>query len=743
MVCPYCSHKNTAAATICNQCGILLHLGRTTRAIPHAPPGAGHGLGFVRALLPGQRLKARHAALHAQTEELVKKVQDRAEGDLKDPLRASAARLALGALFLLHGEIEKSVHWFQQARQMGSVEAEFLNNAAVALARRGTLTQAADLFEQAARRGPDSAAPRANLAHLFAEAASDPDPEGAAHAVELIRCAITLELQNPTLYNRLALVLCRERRFDEAVPPLVRALKLAGADVGARADAENDAGLALALGGDTVTAQKAFEAALALDPNHAHALANGCLVRMGDGVEAAHLEKLARAARLDPKSGAVRAAHGYGLCRVGAINDGILELKEAVALRPRLFEAGYNLGKAYADGGALDIAERYLARALQISPSSPSVLTALGAIKAAQGMLPQAVGYFEAALKLWPRSALAEANLSIALGLSGDYVGAARHLKKAGELDPKDCHIPAQAAWLQLMRDNLTVGLDELGIALKTGEHLPEVQNNCGLCYLALGKPELALPHFKRALDIRPDFHVVHFQWGCAHAALQNPEGALREWELSARHEPANADCHVNRGVLLYQKGQVEESVSEFRHVIILRETRMGDFSNLGLAYAKSGMVLRTAARGPQDPRMKQAVERHKQAIDMFDRALALDPKNVMLHSNRGLACFFASRPEEAMQEWGTVTKLDPAYARKRGTRQQSEFDDSNLALVPLSVPARAASLPAKTGPYLPRFLSGYDTEEWDLILSDPDLVRLSGMRREMRRLDRDLAAMH
>ena len=742
MVCPYCSHKNTATATICNQCGILLHLGRTSRAIPHAPSGAGHGLGFVRGLLPNQRLKARHATLHAQTEELAKKVQERAEGDLKDPARASAARLVLGALFLLHGEIEKSVHWFQQARQMGNAEAEFLNNAAVALARRGTLTQAADLFEQAARHGPDLAAPRANLAHLFTETASDPDPEGAAHALELVRCAISLEPQ-PTLYNRLALVLCRERRFDEAVPLFVRALKLAGADMEAKADAENDTGLALALNGDTATAQKAFEAALALDPNHAHALANVCLARMGDGIAAAHLDGLARAAHLDPKSGPVRAAHGYGLCRVGAINDGILELKEAVSLSPRLLEAGYNLGKAYADGGALDIAERYLARALQISPSSASVLTALGAIKTAQRMLPQAVGYFEAALKLWPRSALAEANLGIALGMSGDYAGAMRHLKKAGDLDPKDCHIPAQVAWLELMQDNLTVGLDELGIALKTGEHLPEVHNNCGLCYVALGKPELALPHFKRALDLRPDFHAVHYQWGCAHAALQNPEGALREWELSARHELTNADCHVNRGVLLYQKGQIEEAVTEFRHVIILRETRMEDFSNLGLAYARSGMVLRAASRNPQDPRMKQAIDRHKQAIDMFDRSLALDPRNVMLHSNRGLACFFASRPEEAMREWGIVTKLDPAYARRRGTRQQSEFDESNLALVPLSVLARAASLPAKTGPYLPRFLSGYDTEEWDLILSDPDLAHLSKMRRELRHLDRDLAGLH
>jgi len=740
MVCPYCSHKNTSTATICNQCGILLHLGRTSRAVPHGG-GTPHGLSRVRTLLPGHRLKAHHAALHAQSEELVKEIQERAEEALKDPAHAPAARLTLGALFLLHGEIEKSIHWFQQARQTGG--AEFLNNAAVALARRGTLPQAAELFEQAARLGPDLAAPPANLAHLFVEAALDPDPEGAAVAIEHIQSALALEPKNATLHSRLALIYCRERRYDEAVPEFVRALKLAGEDNALKADAENDTGLALILSSDRATAEKAFDAALHLDPHHAHALTNLCLARMEEGIGAADLENLGRAVRLDPKSAPVRANHGYALCRVGAINDGILELKEAVGIHPRLFEAGYNLGKAYADGGALDIAERYLGRALQISPRSGATLTALGAIKTTQRMLPQAIQYFQAALKVWPRSALAETNLSIALGLSGDYVQSARHLKKAGDLDPQDPHIPAQSGWLQLMQDNLTSGLDELGVALKMDDRLPEVHSNLGLCYIALGKPELALPHFGRALELKPGFHAVHYQWGCAHAALHNSDGALREWELVAKHEPANADCHVNRGVLFYQKGQIDDAVAEFRHVIILRETCMEDFSNLGLAYAKSGMLLHTAARNPQDPRMKLAVERHTQAVDMFDRALALDPKNVMLHSNRGLACFFAGRPESAMRAWATVSKLDPAYARKRGDRQQSEFDDSQLALVPLSVSARAVSLPAKTGPYLPRYLAGYDTEEWDLILSDPALIRLSEMRREMRRLDRDLASLH
>ncbi len=561
-------------------------------------------------------------------------------------------------------------------------------------------------------------------------------------ALGQIQRALALEPKNPALYNRLGLIFCRERRYEEALPQFQQAFALSAGDAATQADAQNNLGLAQMLTGDFSAANQAWEAALKLNPNHAHALSNLSLVQMHETVTGPALERLQRAARIDAAGAGVRGNYGYGLCRVGAVNDGLLELKEAVGLNSRLFEALYNLGKTYADHEAYDIAERYLARALQFSPRSGEALTALGVVKTQQKLIPQALQYFQAGVKIWPQSALARLNLGIALGLAGDYPDATLHLKKAADLDPQNANVPAQMGWLNMMQDSISAGLEELGIAVRLDEHLSEVQNNYGVCYIALGKPELSLAHFKRVLELTPEFHAVHYQWGYAHANLKNQDSALREWELTARYELANADCHVNRGVIFYQKGQIDEAIAEFRHVIVLRQTRMEDFSNLGLAYAKSGLLLRNASRNPQDPRMKQSVDRHKQAIDMFDRALVIDPRNVMLHSNRGLACFFASQAEEAMREWGLVSQIDPAYARRRGKRQQSEFDDSQIALVPFSVPERAASIPPKTGPYLPRYLAGYDTEEWDLILNDPALARLSELRRELRRLDRDVNAM-
>ncbi len=741
MVCPYCSFKNSPGAVICSQCGILLKLGKTSRLVPATSSGGG-GLSLLRGILPGNRLKGRHAALQGQITDAAAQIQERAEAELQDPAQAGAARLRLATLFLMGSEIEKSIHWFQQARQMGSADPEFFNNVGVALARRGAAAQAGEMLMRAAQLGPGLVAPAANLAHLFLDTGADPDPAGAGAAIGELQRALRLEPKNPALYSRLGLVLCRERRYEEAVPQFKQAEALAADDPAARADAQNNAGIALALCGDDPEA--ALTAALTSDPAHAPALTNLALARMGKTVTPAEIEKLTRAVHLDPANPAVRADYGYGLCRLGAINDGILALKEAMALNSHLWEACANLGKAYADADVFEAADRYAGRAFQFCKTSPELLTLLGVIKTQQRIIPQALQHFGAAIKLWPQSALAHVNLAVAQGLSGEFVEAGLHLKRALQLDPKNAHIPAQIGWLHLRRESLTAGLEELGTALKLDEHIPEAHNNFGLCYIGIGKPELSFSSFSRALELRPDFHVVHYQWGYAHALMKNQGAAMREWDLCVRYEPANADCRSNRGIIYYQKGQLDEAIAEFRHVVALRQTRMEDYSNLGLAYAKSGKTLQDAAKASKktnDPRMKQALERHKQAIDMFDRALVLDPRNVMLHSNRGLACFFASQPEQAMSEWGLVSKIDPAYANRRGKRLQSEYDDSQIAFVPFSVPERAVPIAPQTAGFLPHYVSGYDTEEWNLIIADPALSRLSESRRELRRLDRALAA--
>jgi len=168
----------------------------------------------------------------------------------------------------------------------------------------------------------------------------------------------------------------------------------------------------------------------------------------------------------------------------------------------------------------------------------------------------------------------------------------------------------------------------------------------------------------------------------------------------------------------------------------------MQDFSNLGLALAKHGVFIRKDSRNPQDPRYKESTEKHKLAVDMFDRALALEPNNVMLHSNRGLACYFANRPEDALAEWSLVTKLDPSYARRRQKVMQSEFDESAITFAELDIRERSERVPPKTADYLYKLSPGYGTEEWSFIIDDARLTDIPDLSQKSRYMERKLKAL-
>ena len=755
MVCPYCETKNQPQSAVCNHCGVIL------RGAAHHPPRRPLRSGHLRRLAAaGKNLyyanlyRVRHTALEARIKAVLTEAGERYEGELKSEAVSHQTRLNLAALHLLEHQIEKSVQAFQFAQRFGAAGTEFSNNAGIALARRGRLPQALEMFESAISSEPALMQPHANRAHALAEGAED--AASGEHILQEVRQLIALSGQNATAYNRLGIALCREQHFDQAVVQFEQALSLSGVSPSAQADARCNLGVARCLDGDSREAAREFITALALDPGHARALANEGLLELLGGDVDSGLERLHDAALMDPRSADIQSAVGYALGRSGAINEGIRASHEALVLSPHLFEPCYNLGKAYADAGLWDIAERYLSRACQWRPHSWQVQTTLGVVHVARKQTMLAIQCFHAANQLCHNQPTILLNLATALALNRQDREAERHLQQADRIVKGGADGHHIMGWIHLLRDSASLAAAEMEIALGTDDRNAVLHNNFGLAQVGLGAYEVALTHLRRANSLDSSLGPVYFHLGGVHALLKQNDLAIKSWEAAAKYELENADCFANLGTAYYRKGDFDAAVTHFRHALQIRQDRPEDHSNLGLAYAKQGVVLRTAAmkvvtplaagvalatRGHGDDKMKQSVEKQKQAIEMFDRALALDPRNVMLHSNRGLACFFASRAEEAMKEWATVTRIDPLYARKRGTAHQSEFDDSQVDIRPLIVPERAVMPPLRTADYQYRLLWGYDTDSWELVLSDPTLAPLPQMLREAECLARNLRA--
>ncbi len=744
MECPYCGTRNLPGTIVCNNCGAILREIKRARPAPKERAGGGGGIaGAARALFAGNRARSQAAALQGRIKAVLEKLEEATQKAVQDGTVTGQMRLDMGTADLLQDQIERGVQEYQFAQKAGVSGPEFTNNAGVALARRGHLAQALDMFPRAAQgsasQPPSSplAAPHANMAHALCRLFNGTNSDVLEQAVREARQASELEPQSPTPPNRLGMIFCLQQQYPEAQAAFGAALRLAGSDGAAQAEALNNLGVAHALSGDLASAASQFGNALAQEPSHGRALTNQAvlLAEMGSFDDA--VERLQRAAHIDPLSALVRSNYGFALSRMLAINEGIREFKEAISLDTHLVEPLYNQAKSYGDEGINDFAERYIMRALQLAPRSWQALTLLGVIKLNQGQDAQAVQSFQTARQIRPQEVMILTDLAIALVLTGNDAIAESTFHEAARLAPQDYEINLHLGWLYLRQGQTSASTAELAIALDQNDNLAIGHNNYGLCEAEMANPQEALRRFRRALQIAPDLTPVYYQLGSAYALLGDMPSAIESWERNAKEEPGNADCYCNLGVAYYKAGKMDRAVAEFRHVITVRQNRMDDYSNLGLAYAKQGMALKATAKKNDDPRLKEALEKHKLAIEMFDRALAILPSNVMLHSNRGLACYFANRPEEAMQEWGHVSRLDPGYARRRGQKQQTEFDETQVNFVALNPRERALSVPPKTPDYQAQYAFSYDLDEWELIISNPALAPLPQQLRQARQLER------
>ncbi len=100
----------------------------------------------------------------------------------------------------------------------------------------------------------------------------------------------------------------------------------------------------------------------------------------------------------------------------------------------------------------------------------------------------------------------------------------------------------------------------EYQAALKLDEGFPEAHNGYGLLlHLSFNRPEEAIQHYKRALEIRPDFSDVKTNLGAVYLDLGKYDEAIKLFDEALNDmlytEPYIA--HANRGWALFKKGNV------------------------------------------------------------------------------------------------------------------------------------------------------------------------------------------
>jgi tetratricopeptide (TPR) repeat protein len=237
------------------------------------------------------------------------------------------------------------------------------------------------------------------------------------------------------------------------------------------------------------------------------------------------------------------------------------------------------------------------------------------------------------------------------------------------------------------------------------------------------GHPSEAIPHFIEALRLKPDLVEARYNLGVALQRTGDDAGAARELEMVLQLNPdhpkaslnlaealravgrlheaestlrntlslsESAATRNNLGMILAQRGNTEEAITEFRRALVLAPDLTGGRTNLSLALNARGVALAQAGKDELalkaynealnvDPTLVPALVnkglslaalgRDSEAIAVLEQAVRLEPADGESHLNAALLLMKHGRRSEAQSHLDAAIKVDPANERARQLR--------------------------------------------------------------------------
>jgi len=299
---------------------------------------------------------------------------------------------------------------------------------------------------------------------------------------------------------------------------------------------------------------------------------------------------LVLARRLDPENFRWLYYLGALYTLEGEVEKAQEALASALAIDPEDVPALIRQGNLLLEGDDIDAAESSFEAALELEPESSAARFGLGQVAFARAEYAAATPLLEAALEGQPEGSVVHYFLGMALRNQGDMDGARQHLR-LNKHERIEFHDPL---------------LQELSAANVSREAF----FNMGVEALRRDEPERALRAFEMALEAEPGDPETNYNVGMALLGMGKAEEAEAHIRRATELRPDYRNAHFNLGVLLARRGEDSEAVRHFE---------------------------RAAEIDPDDPRAQvrwaEALARigdEELAIDKLEAVLEIDPAMVL-----------------------------------------------------------------------------------------------------------------
>jgi tetratricopeptide (TPR) repeat protein len=130
--------------------------------------------------------------------------------------------------------------------------------------------------------------------------------------------------------------------------------------------------------------------------------------------------------------------------------------------------------------------------------------------------------------------------------------------------------------------------------ALQVTDANAVAEGNLGSALMEMRRPDLAVPHLERAIQLMPTLSTPHYNLGSLLHRQNDLPHAFQEYRLALRYtsdEREATQTHNNLGVLLHQLGRRDEAVAEFTQAIALDPSEQHSLIGRGMVEHEEGKL--------------------------------------------------------------------------------------------------------------------------------------------------------
>jgi len=228
--------------------------------------------------------------------------------------------------------------------------------------------------------------------------------------------------------------------------------------------------------------------------------------------------------------------------------------------------------------------------------------------------LSNALQIYREVLQIEPQNETAMVNLGITLFQLNQIQSSIQLLQKAVQFHPNSSNAQFNLGYALLQIKKLKEALPHLQQTVKLNSDFFEAYLHLGNTLSSLGDYNQAFENYLQAYKLNPKSLELLNNWTYVCIQLKNYPQAHKILDQALKWFPLQADLYGNRGIIYRNQWQMAKAEEQFLKAISLNNQDSRLMNALGVFY--------------------HSWNKYDLAMEYFEKSLALDPQNQIVHSN-------------------------------------------------------------------------------------------------------------